>query len=137
MSVRLEKYVRFADVDAAGWLYYPRFIEYCQESFEDWVNASAPLNYRQIIDEQRWGFPAVQVQGKYRSPLKHADRIWVDIQILHLGTSSMRTGFQFIRQDNDALSFEAEITSVCTNLDQAKSMPIPEVIREFLESIRL
>lgn len=134
MSVKLERYIRFADIDAAGWLYYPRFIEFCHNAFEDWINSTAPLNYRQIIDQQRWGFPAVAVKAEYFAPLKHADTAVIEIKILHVGNSSLITGFEFVRKHDQVLSFKAEVTTVCTDLNLGKSMPIPATIRGFLES---
>jgi 4-hydroxybenzoyl-CoA thioesterase len=129
-----ERYVRFADVDAAGWLYYPRFFEFCHNAFEDWVNTQAPLNYTQMIDEQRWGFPAVAASGEYSAPLKHGDTAIITLTILHIGTSSLKIGFEFVRKHDLVLSFKGEITTVCVNLKLGKSMPIPDIMRAFFEA---
>lgn len=135
MSFTCERYIRFADIDAAGWLYYPRFIEFCHNAFEDWINEKAPVNYRQVIDEQRWGFPAKAVQGEYLAPLKHADTAIITLKVLQVGNSSLKTGFEFVRKHDQVLSFKGEITTVCVDLKQGKSMPIPEAMRAFLTSI--
>ncbi len=132
MGLTSERYVRFADIDAADWLYYPRFFEYCQNAFEDWVNANAPLNYRQMIDEQRWGFPAVAAKGDYLAPLKHGDTAVITIKILHIGKSSLRVGFELVRKHDQVPSFKGEITTVCVDLKKGKSMPIPDNMRAFL-----
>ena len=134
MGYTTERYVRFADVDAAGWLYYPRFFEYCHNAFEDWVNAKAPINYRQAIDEQRWGFPAVAASGEYLAPLKHADTAVITLKVLHLGTSSLKIGFEFLRKHDQVPSFKGEITTVCVDLNRGKSIPIPDAMRAFLKS---
>lgn len=128
-----ERYIRFADVDAAGWLYYPRFFEFCHNAFEDWVNSHAPLNYTQMIDEQRFGFPAVAASGEYLAPLKHGDTAIITLKVLHLGTRSLKTGFEFVRKHDQVLSFKGEITTVCVDLDPGKSIPIPDAMRAFFD----
>ncbi len=128
----IERPVRFADIDAAGWLYYPRFFEYCHNAFEDWINTKAPVGYPEAIDKQRWGFPAVKASGEYLAPLKHGDIAQVSIRILNVGNSSLKTGFEIIRKHDQTPSFKAEITTVCVNLDLGKSMPIPANMRAFL-----
>lgn len=130
-----ERYIRFADIDAAGWLYYPRFFEFCHNAFEDWINSKSPLNYTQMIDEQGFGFPAVAAQGEYLAPLKHGDTAIIELKVLHVGKSSLKTGFEFTRKHDNKPSFKGEITTVCVDLKQGKSMPIPDVMREFLNSI--
>lgn len=127
-----ERPVRFADVDAAGWLYYPRFFEFCHNTFEDWFNTKGPLNYRQMIDEQRFGFPAVKAIGDYLAPLKHGDIAQIKLKLLHIGNRSFKTGFEISRKQDQVLSFKGEIITVCVDLKRGKSMLIPETIRTFL-----
>jgi 4-hydroxybenzoyl-CoA thioesterase len=125
-----DRYVRFADVDAAGWLYYPRFFEYCHNAFEDWVNTKGPVNYPQAIDVERWGFPAVKCVGEYLSPLKHGDTARISLKPIKVGRSSLVTAFEI--HNGDMPSFKGEITTVCVDLEKGKSMPIPEGMRNFL-----
>ncbi|MEI6805025.1 MAG: thioesterase family protein [Myxococcaceae bacterium] len=134
MTYTCERYIRFADIDAAGWLYYPRFIEFCHNAFEDWVNSKAPLNYRQMITEQGWGFPAVAVTGNYLAPLTHGDTAVITLKITHIGNSSLKTSFEFVRKHDQVVSFKGEITTVCVSLKEGKSMPIPAEMRVFFEA---
>ncbi len=135
-----DRYVRFADVDAAGWLYYPRFFEYCHNAFEDWVNTKGPVNYPQVINIERWGFPAVKCVGEYLSPLKHGDTARISLKPIKVGRSSLVTAFEIsplplgegARRAGEGISFKAEITTVCVDFKTGKSMPIPETMRAFL-----
>lgn len=128
---KTERYIRFADIDAAGWLYYPRFFEFCHNAFEDWVNTQAPLNYTQMIEGQGFGFPAVKASGDYLAPLKHGDTAIITLRILKIGNSSLRTGFEFVRKHDQQLSFKGEIITVCVDLKAGKSTPIPDNMRAF------
>ena len=103
------------------------------DAFEDWVNSTAPLNYTQMINERRFGFPAVTASGEYLAPLKHGDTAIITLKILQLGTSSLKTGFEFVRKHDQVLSFKGEIKTVCVSFDQGKSMPIPDVMRAFFD----
>ena len=128
-----ERYIRFADVDAAGWLYYPRFFQFCHNAFEDWINTQAPLNYIQMIEQEHFGFPAVSAKGDYLAPLKHGNTVIIQLKILCVGNSSLKTGFEFTRKHDQQPCFKAEITTVCVNIDQGKPMPIPDIMREFFQ----
>ena len=131
-GVIIERPVRFSDIDAAGWLYYPRFFEYCHNAFEDWFNLKAPASYPEMIDEQHFGFPAVKATGEYFAPLTHGEIAQISIKILHVGNSSLRTGYEITRKSDQRVSFRSEVTTVCVDLKQGKSMPIPDNFRAFL-----
>ena len=72
--------VRFADVDHAGIVYYPRFFHYFHVAFEElWRARIGPAAYSEIIDRDRIGFPAVRAECDFKAPLKFGDTAEIEV----------------------------------------------------------
>ena len=63
--------VRFADVDAAGIVYYPRLLDYCHLTFEDFFEGAGERSYSSWIREARIGFPTVHLEVDFRRPVEY------------------------------------------------------------------
>jgi 4-hydroxybenzoyl-CoA thioesterase len=115
--------VRFGHVDPAGIAYYPRIFDYIHEAFEDlWVrHVGQP--YYQMIAEDRLGFPLVNAQVDFASPLRFGDRLRVRITCFHLGRSSL--GLRYRYEVGERLCLVASMTVVCVALDGLRASPIP------------
>ena len=86
--------VRFADVDHAGIVYYPRFFHFFHLAFEElWRARLGARAYVRLLDEDKIGFPAVRANlsmnvrnrypGKGRNAevdveLRRIESIWAD-----------------------------------------------------------
>ena len=61
--------VRFADIDHAGIVYYPRFFHYfMSRSRSCGARGSARGAYRELLDRDRVGFPAVRAECDFKAP---------------------------------------------------------------------
>lgn len=127
-----EYYIKFEDIDAAGWLFYPRFFGFCHNAFEKWFNSCSSIGYAEIISKKNIGFPIVQVFANYYAPLQHGDFIQVSFVISKINTSSFVSEFSIFKKKDQTLSFNAKITNVCINFISKKSIKIPQDIRELL-----
>lgn len=128
--------IRFDDVDGAGIVYYPRFFHLCHAAFEDFFCAAAPLSYPELIRDRRLGLPVVRLESDFKAPLLYGDTAIVDVQVEHIGTSSVRLGYTIRRKRDGVLVFTARTTTVLVDLDTQKSKPIPDDIREVLERLQ-
>ena len=90
--------VRFADVDHAGIVYYPRFFHYFHLAFEElWRTRIGPQAYSDIIDRDRIGFPAVRAECDFKSPLKFGDTAEIDVTVPRLGKKSITFRYRIYR----------------------------------------
>ncbi len=64
--------VRFADVDWAQIVYYPRFYHYFHIAFEELFERELGLRYSQVMQDHDIGYPAVHSECDYRAPVRFA-----------------------------------------------------------------
>jgi 4-hydroxybenzoyl-CoA thioesterase len=124
--------IRFDDVDGAGIVYYPQFFHLCHGAFEDFFDSAAPLSYPELIGERRLGFPTVSIHCDFRAPLRYGDVAVVALTVKRIGNSSVAFGYEIRRKRDGALCFTADLTTVVTNLDTHRPVPVPEDLREIL-----
>lgn len=138
--------VRFADVDHAGIVYYPRFFHYFHAAFEEFFRRRMGSRaYVDLLDRRRIGFPAVRSECDFRAPLKFGDLVRVDMSIERIGTKSIHFVYRVHRMEPEApdapigtqtavvaLAAEGRVVAVMTDLDQLRGVEIPEDVRQLL-----
>jgi 4-hydroxybenzoyl-CoA thioesterase len=132
--------VRFADVDHAGIVYYPRFFHYFHITFEEFFRERMGQGaYLALLDERRVGFPAVRSECDYRAPLRFGDMVQVDMWIDRLGGRSIRFHYRAHRAatregDEPVLCAEGAVVCAITDLASFRAMEVPDDLRAlFLE----
>lgn len=120
----------FDDVDAAGIVYYPRYFHFCHLALESFFNEKAPLRYVDLIYNRRIGLPIVHVEADYKHPIIYGDEIDIEVMNKSIKTSSLITSYRFLKKDQ--VVFMADVTTVCIDLANNQSMPLPSDLREFL-----
>lgn len=93
--------VRFADVDHAGIVYYPRFFHYFHLAFEELFRQRMGARaYVDLLDRKRVGFPAVRAECDYKAPLRFGDIMDIELSIARLGNRSLTFRYQVYRRDD-------------------------------------
>ena len=124
--------VRFADVDHARIVYYPVFFHYfhvaLEEFFRQRVGAKA---YRNLLDEEHIGFPAVHSECDYSAPLRFADQAETVISFKGMGRKSVTLEYRVSRVDGDTrvLAARGAVTCAVTDLVAFRAVEIPEQLR--------
>ncbi len=123
--------IRFEEVDAAGIVFFPRFLTYCHESMEALLDA-VDGGYAKLVIERKIGFPAVHVEMDFISPLRFGDVARIEVTIERLGRSSCAFRDVLIRKKDNVKV--ASVLHVCAVSDLAKlrSIPIPDDVRNVL-----
>ena len=120
--------VRFADVDAAGIVYYPRLLDYCHVTFEEFFEGAGDRSYSSWIREARIGFPTVHLEVDFHRMVEYGRPLWMTAAIARIGDRSVV--FRFTGELEDGtVAFEAEITKVCAGMDTGRPEPIPAELR--------
>jgi 4-hydroxybenzoyl-CoA thioesterase len=133
---RYSQPVRFADVDHAGIVYYPRFFHYFHVAFEElWRARVGPAAYSEIIDKDRIGFPAVRAECDFKAPLKFGDTAEIEVTIPRLGTKSITFRYRIFRSADRVLCAEGQV--VCAVVDLAKfvAVAIPADVAAMLHDL--
>lgn len=143
--------VRFADVDHAGIVYYPRFFHYFHTAFEEFFRARmGSRSYVALLDHDRIGFPAVSAHCDYKAPLRFGDTMAIDVSIERMGERSITFRYRVYRCPEPAagpdpadgpaagvevLAAEGVTTCVVVDLDAFRPTPIPEHLRQLFASL--
>jgi 4-hydroxybenzoyl-CoA thioesterase len=136
MSFTYATPVRFADVDHAGIVYYPRFFHYFHVAFEElWRARIGPKAYSDIIDNQRIGFPAVRAECDFKAPLKFGDTAEIEVSIPRLGAKSITFRYRIFRSGDRALCAEGQVITAVVDLAKFVAVAIPEHVTDMLKDL--
>lgn len=124
--------VRFADVDAARLVFFPKFFEYCHDAIEA-LFADLPGGYAGVVRTRDLGIPTVRADAEFVSPLRHGDVARFEIDVLRLGRSSVTLRHTIRRDADGALSAVVRHVIVFARLSTLTTEPVPDDVRALLE----
>lgn len=133
--------VRFADVDHAGIIYFPRFFHLFHMAFEElWRARIGPKAYVELLDRDRIGFPAVHAACDFRSPLRFGDTAEIELSVAKLGVKSITFHYRVFRQPSTpdearTLCADGKVVCAVTDLSRFVSVPVPERVIALLEDL--
>ncbi len=141
----LDRPIKFEDVDAAGIVFFARFVTYAHEAMEHFF---APLEggYARLILERRVGFPAVHVDMSFTAPARYGDVLRIETRVKKVGNRSVvfqyrmflaggmgvPPGMPHLATANGALSAEVTHTVVVSDLRTISSCDMPADVRALL-----
>ncbi len=109
--------VRFRQVDFAGIVFYPRFLEMLNDLVEDWFEESLGRPFSKIHETN--GIPTVDLKIQFRQPARIGDVLKKSLWVKHLGKSSVNCQFEFLHA-NGEVCLEGEVTLVNVALDEQR-----------------
>ena len=126
-----ERAVRFEEVDAAGILFFARYLSYCHDAMERFFDG-LPGGYIELITKRRIGLPAVHVAADFRAPLRYGDVALVEVSVARIGETSATLRY-VMRRENDGVEAAAiEHVVVATDLDAMTKRSLPADVRAIL-----
>lgn len=130
--------IRFGDIDEAGLVYYPRFLHYYHQLFEDFFYDYLQRPYHHVVQKERYGLPCIQIEASFKKPLKYGANSRIQLEIETLGKTSICWRYQiFLLEDatpeTPELAAEAKITTVGVQMDHFRATEIPHDLRKALE----
>ena len=123
--------VRFAHVDAAGIVFYPRFFEMLNAAVEDWF-AAMGRDFRSLHLDDLIGTPTVRLEADFLAPAMLGDKLAITLTPVRVGTSSCTYRYGF--DSGDKLCLKGEGVLVCMDLETQRSRPWPEAIAASLRA---
>ncbi len=120
--------VRFADVDPAGIVFYPRYFEMLNGAVEDWFAKDLGLDFATMHLKNRIGVPTVKLETEFLTPSELGDTLEIQIQPRTIGRTSCGFDALFTGAGRDRL--RASVVLVCMDLDQQRPVEWPAKVRE-------
>ena len=145
--------VRFADVDHAGIVYYPRFFHLFHLAFEElWRTRIGPRAYAELIDRDRIGFPAVRAECEFLAPLRFGDTAEIEVTVSRLGGKSITFRYRVHRAAEEAraggaaseapalarpraLAAEGQVVCAVVDLARFVAVAVPERVIALLDDL--
>src|SRR4051794_832180 len=125
-EVRLQTY--WADVDAAGIVYYPHFFRFVEQAEEELFRA-AGKERQPLIEECGVWMPRVEAFSKFSKPIRNGTGIRVRLNAEIKGDKTIRYEFEIVDDKTTERLAAGYITIVCVDMLKFKSTRIPDAIR--------
>lgn len=126
MSFQETTQVRFAHVDPAGIVFYPRYFEMLNGVVEDWF-ARMGLDFITMHMKRRIGVPTVKLETEFLMPSRLGDQLVFTLRPTVLGRTSCT--FEFKVECGEQLRFRGTGVLVCVDLDGHKAIEWPDDLR--------
>ncbi len=119
----------------AGIAHFANFFRYMEEAEHALFRSLGESVHPQGETGARTGWPRVEVQCKYRAPLRFEDEMLIEVLIGRLGRKSI-TYHHKVWGPGETLCAEGSVTAVCSSVDPSTgrltSIMIPEKLKSQL-----
>lgn len=105
-----ERRVRFADCDAVGIVFFPRYFEMLNGVVEDWFAGPLGVSFRELHMDRGVSVPTAAVEARFIAPSRLEDDLTFSLTVTRLGGSSC--GLRHRIASGADLRFEATQTIV-------------------------
>jgi acyl-CoA thioester hydrolase len=135
---RIEEYVRWEDIDAAGIINYQAYLRFFALAEAELLR-SAGLNYRFLFEVLGIWLPRVRVECNFHQPVKLDELLAVEAFFSRIGRTSITLDFEVRRRERpELLVASGRYVLVCVRQGNFEPVPVPDEIRtrigRFLES---
>lgn len=124
--------VRFAHVDPAGIVFYPRYFEMLNAAVEDYFETAIGVSFAEMHRARRLGVPTVKLEVDFRTPSRLGERLDFALAVDQVGRSSAH--LRCTVRCGEVERFVARVVLVCMDLDASASVPWPEDLRPPLDA---
>jgi 4-hydroxybenzoyl-CoA thioesterase len=127
--------VRFAEVDAAGIVFFPRYHEYCHDALEAFFG-ELPGGYAALFRERDLGVPTVHLETDFKSPLRYGDVARFEMAIERVGRTSLTFHHTIRREADGVIAATVRQVVVMTRISTLTPIPVPDDVRALLDRYR-
>jgi 4-hydroxybenzoyl-CoA thioesterase len=120
--------VRFGDCDAAGIVFYPRYLEMFNDLVEDWYRDALHFSFTEIVTTRGWGLPTVRLEVDFLAPSVFGEYPSATLAVRDIGTSSLTLDIS-LRGPKGADRVRGKVVLVMIDRRNHKAIPIPDALR--------
>jgi len=128
--------VRFADCDAAGIVFYPRYLEMFNGLVEDWFRDELQFSFTEIVTNRGWGLPTVHLEVDFVAPSRFDETLSATLTVRAVGTTSVRLEILFRGRDNGD-RVRGKVVLVLIDRAIQRAIPWPSELRERILTFRV
>lgn len=117
--------IRFADTDAAGVVFFARYLSICHEAYEEALG-NAGIELKRFFSDERVIIPIAKAEAHYLRPLQAGDRITIAATPTALSDASFEIRFEMARAEPPQKRVAAVRTEhVCLDATNRSRVPLP------------
>ena len=120
--------VRFGDCDAAGIVFYPRYLEMFNNLVEDWYRDALHFSFTDIVTTRGWGLPTVHLEVDFVAPSVFGEYLSATLAVREIGTSSLTLDIS-LRGPDGVDRVRGKVVLVMIDRRDLKAIPIPDDVR--------
>ena len=130
---RIEEYVRWEDIDAAGIINYQAYLRFFALAEAELLR-SAGLSYSFLFDVLGIWLPRVRVECNFFAPVKLDELLTVEAYFSKIGRSSVHLDFEVQRREQpEAPVASGRYVLVCVRQGDFAPVPVPAEVRERID----
>lgn len=135
----VQRNVRLQDIDAAGIVFFPKFLEYCHDAYFE-LMMDRGIDLPVAIAEGDYILPLVHTEADFKGPLKFGDKITVSVDNVQKGKSSYKVNYSVFKNSSDVNNNE-RTTLCCTaqtvhaTISRTTFKPLKEVPQEIVYAL--
>lgn len=127
----IRKKVHWGDTDAAGVVWFPRFLGWFEDAEEELYSALGRPR-QALLDELEFGMPRVELQTKFHAPARAGDVVRVGLASRVENPRRIRHAFEIRHEATDRLLASGAVRVGCVESSTFAPRDLPdEVIRLF------
>lgn len=131
----VKRVVRLQDIDAAGIVFFPKFLEYCHDAYFEYLMQSG-IDLPMSIPSGDYILPLVHAEADFKLPLRFGDEITVCINNAEMNTSSYRVNYSIYKNDeSDTLCCTAQ--TVHAAISRTTFKPLKRVPEEIVNVLNM
>jgi 4-hydroxybenzoyl-CoA thioesterase len=127
-AYRKQILVRFGDCDAAGIVFYPRYLEMFNSLVEDWFREKLDFSFSEIVTHRGWGLPTVHLEVDFLKPSVFGDVLSAALCVTAIGTTSINLGI-VLQGPDGADRVRGKVVLVLIARKQRRAISIPDEVR--------
>jgi 4-hydroxybenzoyl-CoA thioesterase len=135
-AYRKQILVRFGDCDAAGIVFYPRYLEMFNSLVEDWFREKLDFSFGEIVTHRGWGLPTVHLEVDFLTPSVFGDVLSAVLRVTAIGTTSMNLDI-VLQGPDGADRVRGKVVLVLIDRGQLRAIPIPNEVRAKVSSFQI
>ena len=125
--------IHFPDTDAAGVVFFARYLSICHEAYEEALGA-AGIDLRTFFAEHAVVVPIARSEASYLRPLSCGDRIRVDLEPALLSENSFAIEYTVMKLGaaGEKRAAVARTEHVCITTASRERMPLPAALARWI-----
>ena len=129
---RVEEYVRWEDIDAAGIINYQAYLRFFGLAEAELFRA-AGLAFGVLFEEIGIWLPRAHVECDFFVPVRLDELLTVEARVGHLGRTSLHLNFEVRRTRNpEIVVATGKYVLVCVRQGEFTPAPLPDTVRQRL-----